>query len=509
MWLNMVRDDSPIRLGEMLLAAGLLDEAALHRVLVMQKTQDMPLGEMIVHELGLSRLDVSGHIAYQQGMYFVNLIEHPPEATLLSKHAIADYLAQQIIPWCRDANGLLVVAVCNPSFALEFHLSKQFGCDVALVMTTPRDIVYAIEHHFSGYLGRLARTGLHSKSPRYSAVRQAAYRRKFVLSACIGVLTVLGIAQLFHFTLFALFMLISHVIYLLLMLFKGIVVMQGVSHLREHNYTKPHDMDDAALPIYSVLVPLYDEADNVPALIDAMQQLDYPRAKLDIKLIVEASDTATREAIKRARPPAMFELVIVPNMPPRTKPKACNYALSFVRGSYVVIYDTEDRPEPHQLKMAVARFAEIPDDVVCLQAKLGYYNRDDNLLTRWFSLEYGLLFGLLLGGLARLGMPLPLGGTSNHFRTDALRKLGEWDAYNVTEDADLGVRLAAHGLRTEMLDAWTWEEAPNTVGVWLRQRSRWIKGYMQTWSVHMRHPVQLYKQLGFAGFFGLDRKSVV
>jgi cellulose synthase/poly-beta-1,6-N-acetylglucosamine synthase-like glycosyltransferase len=142
--------------------------------------------------------------------------------------------------------------------------------------------------------------------------------------------------------------------------------------------------------------------------------------------------------------------------------------------------------------------------VVCLQAKLGYYNRDDNMLTRWFSLEYAQLFALLLQGLCRLRMPIPLGGTSNHFRMKVLRQMGEWDAYNVTEDADVGIRLARSGYRSAVLDSWTWEEAPNRLGVWLKQRSRWIKGYMQTWGVHMRRPTQLWRGLGGGGFIGFQ-----
>lgn len=496
---------SPLRLGEILISAGLLDEAALERVLDLQKTQDMPLGELMVHELGVSRLDVSGCLAQQQGMYFVNLVEHPPEAQLLSRHAIGEYLAQQMIPWRKDADGRLMVAVCAPSLAMELQLAKYFGCDVALVMTSPRDIVFAIEQHFASYLGRLARTQLHATTPQYSAIRQGKYRRQFLAWAGAGVALLAVMVQYSSLSAMVLLLGFSHVVYLVLTVFRAMLAWQGVAYLRAHVPKESTAFCDArALPVYSVLVPLYDEAECVPALIEAMKQMDYPRSKLDIKLIVEASDAATQASIKRARPPAMFEMVVVPPMKPRTKPKACNYAMRFVRGSYVVIYDAEDRPDPQQLKMAVAGFASVADDVVCLQAKLGYYNRDDNMLTRWFSLEYGLLFGLLLGGLARLGMPLPLGGTSNHFRVDALRKLGEWDAYNVTEDADLGVRLAAQGYKTALLDAWTWEESPNRFGVWLRQRSRWIKGYMQTWSVHMRHPICLYQQIGLKGFVGFQ-----
>lgn len=205
-----------------------------------------------------------------------------------------------------------------------------------------------------------------------------------------------------------------------------------------------------------------------------------------------------------AKPRYQFEIIRVPPGKPRTKPKACNYALRFARGEFITIFDADDRPEPAQLKKAVHAFRTQAPDIVCLQARLNYYNAGDNLLTRFFSLEYTILFRVLLGGLERMGIPIPLGGTSNHIALDRLKSLGEWDPYNVTEDADLGTRLAARGFRTAMLDSYTMEEAPNRIWPWLKQRSRWIKGYMQTWLVHMRDPVHLYRTLGWKSFAGFQ-----
>lgn len=261
---------------------------------------------------------------------------------------------------------------------------------------------------------------------------------------------------------------------------------------------------DANLPVYTLLVPLYDEHQMVANITEALQALDYPAAKLDIKLIFEAVDARTLEAAKALDLPEMFEFIVVPDVGPRTKPKALNYALQFARGDYVAIYDAEDRPDPDQLRRALAAFRRGPANLACLQARLSFYNGDENWLTKQFTLEYSALFDALLPALQRLRLPIPLGGTSNHFRMSALRWLGAWDAFNVTEDADLGMRLYRRGYVCQVLDSTTWEEANCRLGNWVRQRTRWLKGWMQTYIVHMRHPVRLWRELGARGFCGFQ-----
>ena len=260
----------------------------------------------------------------------------------------------------------------------------------------------------------------------------------------------------------------------------------------------------AEWPVYSVLVPLYRETRVLPRLLRALDALDYPKERLDVKIILEADDHPTYAALRAARPPSYIEIVRVPPSKPRTKPKACNYALQFARGSFITIFDAEDRPEPAQLKKAVMAFSVMPPEVVCLQARLDYDNREDNLLTRLFAIEYALLFRFIIPGFHRLGIPIPLGGTSNHFRAAALRELGEWDPYNVTEDADLGLRLCAAGYRTAPLDSVTMEEAPRRLKAWIYQRSRWIKGYLITWTVHNRDAAALRNRCGFRAFWALQ-----
>jgi len=256
---------------------------------------------------------------------------------------------------------------------------------------------------------------------------------------------------------------------------------------------------DDALPLYTVLVPLYHEADVVPQLMASLRALDYPRRQLDLKLLVEQGDDETLAAVM-AMADDGFEVVVVPDDGPRTKPRALNYGLTLARGEFVTIFDAEDRPDQLQLRKAAVAFGRLPARVACLQARLDYWNSEQNLITRWFGTEYLQWFRLLLPGLADGDSPIPLGGTSNHIRRSVLEGVGAWDPYNVTEDADLGIRIHRAGYRCAVLDSDTWEEANSDYVNWTKQRSRWYKGYLQTWLVHMRHPAVLLDELGWRGW---------
>jgi hypothetical protein len=264
------------------------------------------------------------------------------------------------------------------------------------------------------------------------------------------------------------------------------------------------DIPDRALPNYSVVVALYREVRVVAQLADALRRLVYPREKLDIKFICEADDRSTIAALEALDLDPRFEIMLAPVSGPRTKPKALTAALPFVRGKFLVVYDAEDIPEPDQLRKALAAYYRGPKNLACVQAKLAVDNVGDNWLTRHFAAEYAGLFDVFLPALADLDLPLPLGGTSNHFRTDVLRKIGAWDPYNVTEDADLGMRLARFGYLSSVIDSTTYEEAPARLGAWLKQRTRWCKGWLQTWLLHMRSPASLLRELGFGGFFAFQ-----
>ncbi len=266
------------------------------------------------------------------------------------------------------------------------------------------------------------------------------------------------------------------------------------------------EVPDVDLPLYTVLVPAYREPGVIASVVAGMAALDYPAERLEVLLLLEADDTDTIAAARLAlggdrRGP--IRVIQVPPGEPRTKPKACNVGLMRSRGELVTIFDAEDRPEPLQLRRAVVAFRRLGPRVACLQARLSYHNAEQNLLTRWFTVEYDTWFRWLLPGLMATGAPIPLGGTSNHIRRDALVAVGAWDPWNVTEDADLGLRLARCGYRVAMLGSTTAEEANSDAINWVKQRSRWYKGYLQSFAVHARHPVALTREVGVRGVLGM------
>jgi cellulose synthase/poly-beta-1,6-N-acetylglucosamine synthase-like glycosyltransferase len=265
----------------------------------------------------------------------------------------------------------------------------------------------------------------------------------------------------------------------------------------------PAGLPDAGLPTYSVLVPLFREAGVVRQLVQGIARLDYPCDRLEVLFILESIDAETAAAFAEVKLAPHMRIVTVPDGAPRTKPRALNYALTEATGDYVVVYDAEDLPEQGQLKQAIAAFRAGPANLGCLQARLNVYNPKAGWLATQFAIEYSALFDRLLPALERLGLPVLLGGTSNHFPRRVLDGVGGWDPFNVTEDADLGIRLARLGWHVGVLRSTTWEEAPPCWPVWLKQRTRWLKGWMQTWLVHMREPRALWRTFGawrFAGF---------
>jgi glycosyltransferase XagB len=260
---------------------------------------------------------------------------------------------------------------------------------------------------------------------------------------------------------------------------------------------------DSDLPVYSILVALFDEARVLPALVASLSRLDYPPAKLDCLIVIEDVDGATKSALLELPLPSFMRVVVVPEGAPQTKPRALNYALALARGSYVVVYDAEDRPEPNQLRRALAEFRKHGPRLACVQSCLNIFNVRQSWLTRQFTVEYTALFDSVLPALQWMRLPMPLGGTSNHFPRARLMELQGWDPYNVTEDADLGIRIARLGYDVAAISSTTWEEAPPTFSLWLKQRTRWIKGWFQTYLVHTRRPLALFRDLGFWRTLGL------
>ncbi|MEZ5955410.1 MAG: glycosyltransferase family 2 protein [Hyphomonas sp.] len=292
-------------------------------------------------------------------------------------------------------------------------------------------------------------------------------------------------------------LMLAPVIFLAVILFR--LALLGVALVPRRRASLPPGLS-VLLPTYTVLVALKDEAPCVPQLARMLRGFDYPDHLLDVKLLLETGDTETRDAIEADTWPRRTELLVLPPGDPQTKPRALNYGLSRAAGAYVVVYDAEDRPHPGQLRAAAEAFARSGPQLACLQAPLVGTPASGGWLSRQWALEYAIQFGLILPALARLGLPIALGGTSNHFRRSVLRGVGGWDAWNVTEDADLGLRLARLGWRVGTISSPTLEAPPEKGRVWLAQRSRWLKGFVQTWLVLMRDPAGAFRSLGAGGF---------
>ncbi len=256
---------------------------------------------------------------------------------------------------------------------------------------------------------------------------------------------------------------------------------------------------DDELPFYTVMIAAYNEASVIVKLIQNVAELDYPADRLEVLMLVEEDDEETLRALRAANPPQQFKLVLIPAADPRTKPKALNFGLTLARGEIVAVYDVEDAPDVLQLRRAAVALSRFGPEVGCVQAQLTYSNDSQNIITKWFTIEYVMWFSFFLPGLSSLGAPIPLGGTSNHFRRSALRRLGAWDPYNVTEDCDLGIRMFREHYQIKVLASPTLEEANSDFVNWVKQRSRWYKGYLQTFLIHLRSPRRLVREIGAKG----------
>ena len=466
-WATGVQERTGCRLGAILVAAGLIRRTAVYRVLA--RTWECDYIDLITTTLDLSLLDE------------------------LDPHDLAE---EGWLPFRRDGARILVATSERPTAERRALIEERLGCPVDLVVTTDWDILQSLNTAYRETVVEQSTLGLWRRDHLQSA-RQVLLAGQRALLGLAGAALVAGLVLAPRATVTTISATVS-LVFLVAVLFKFVVCMVGARH---ETRVQVDDADVAALdprdlPTYTVLVPVYREANVVADLIDNLGALDYPREKLEIFLLMEENDSETIEAARAARPPSTITFLIVPPGHPQTKPKACNVGLFFARGEFLVIYDAEDKPEPDQLKKAVIAFRRGGDRLVCVQAALNYWNASDNWLTRMFTVEYSFWFDYMLPGLDRLRLPIPLGGTSNHFRTRGLRMLGGWDPFNVTEDADLGIRAAVLGRTVGVINSTTYEEANRAPGNWVRQRSRWIKGYMQTLLVHLRRPGTLLTTAG-------------
>jgi cellulose synthase/poly-beta-1,6-N-acetylglucosamine synthase-like glycosyltransferase len=429
------------------------------------------------------------------GVSFVDPCAPLPDPRLIDQIGAADCLRMGLVPW-RQAGAATIVATARPE---DFHhlrprLELALG-PVLMAVCTAAAVENAIHSRRGARLARAAENRVAESESARSWGRPDGL--VVLIFAGLVIATLIWLSPLLVLRgLLALAL-------LTLALSTALKLAAGLAALRRLPPEPPLPLL-ACLPQVSVIVALYRESDIAPRLIRRLSRLDYPRELLDVVLAVEAEDTSTRAALGSVALPPWMRVVTVPAGRIKTKPRALNLALDHCRGDIIGIYDAEDAPEPDQIRKVVQRFYNRGPEVACLQGMLDYYNPRTNWMSRCFTIEYATWFRLILPGIARLGLAVPLGGTTLFFRRAVIEELGGWDAHNVTEDADLGIRLSRHGYRTELLDTVTGEEANCRVIPWIKQRSRWIKGYMMTWAVHMRQPALLWRQLGPRRFIGFQ-----
>jgi cellulose synthase/poly-beta-1,6-N-acetylglucosamine synthase-like glycosyltransferase len=492
------------QMAQMLLKSGLVTEDELQTATLEYARTGDPLGDILVAHGAISEDTLVAALSEQYQMQRVGLTDFEPDLELAQRLPEPLALAFQAIP-VAATEGEVILAVARPLDKEQTEAAETaLGAKVRTLLANRTELDQVIQRVHSAYYSDLSTQALLDARPHESAhvVVSGAQKATLVLLVVVVVvcaviwpmptmITLVGICSFF---------------YLVVSVYKFRLTLRALGGHLETDVTEAqlHELDERTLPIYTILVPLYKEAGIVERLVRDINALDYPRTRLDVKLLCEEDDEETIDKIRDLELPPHFHLVVVPDSQPKTKPKACNYGLMLSTGSYCVIFDAEDRPDPDQLKKAVIAFSEVKPDVVCVQAKLNHFNQDQNLLTAWFANEYSMHFELVLPAMGAAESPIPLGGTSNHFITSKLRELGAWDPFNVTEDADLGIRLHREGYRTAMIDSTTLEEANSNVPNWIRQRSRWNKGYIQTWLVHMRNPVALLSQTGVRGFVSFN-----
>lgn len=491
-------------LGERLESAGIVSRAQLERAIEVHDRAGVRLGSALVSLGYVTGAELAAAIADQAQLPFVTAGDIRVDDVVARRLPHERARARGMCPLREDGTSVVVACTDVPASAELEELRRILGSPAQVVIVTESALDDLLQRVWRSEYVQISAEQLLSRSPEDSARWVLSRGQKFFFTGLIALFLVGMVFSAVH-TVTA-FVAVSTFFYVGFSAYKFYLAYRAVGTTLEIE-TTPEDLaalDDRDLPIYTILVPVYREARVFPILARAIERLEYPASKLDVKILLEEDDTETIEVARRSKLPSSFQLLVVPHGQPKGKPKACNYGLIHAKGEFVVIFDAEDIPEPDQLKKAIVAFRKGDDRLACVQAKLNYFNRDQNLLTRWFTTEYSMWFDLFLPGLDASGAPIPLGGTSNHFRTSQLRDLGAWDPHNVTEDADLGMRLYKRGWTTAVIDSTTFEEANSELYNWIRQRSRWVKGYIQTYLVHMRNPWKLYRQIGLRGFLSFQ-----
>ena len=489
-------------IGEVLVQSGALSQDDLLKALALRSREETRLGNILLNHGMVSEADLFGALSLQFGANLVDLQETPPNPRLKGMIDLELCLKENIVPW-QHIGGALVIATSKPDQfeQLRGKLPPELGT-VLMAIAPEHDIQNALIETHSDALIERAET----RVPDAESCRSWNPGRmlRYTVAAVLAFLACVILAPVASFTALCAWAIIT------LVMNMALKVATAASQIRPYLRraatvsTPPPRTETFRLPVVSIMVPLFKEREVAGHLIRRLKRLNYPKELLDICLVIEDDDETTRDTLNRTHLPRWVRVTKVPKGTVRTKPRAMNFALDFCRGSIIGVYDAEDAPHPDQIHQIVRRFHERGPQVACLQGVLDFYNPRTNWLSRCFTVEYNTWFRVFLPGLERLGFAVPLGGTTLFFRRGALEKLGGWDAHNVTEDADLGIRLARHGYRTEIVHTVTEEEANCRFVPWIKQRSRWLKGFAITWAVHMRSPLKLLKELGLKKFIGVQ-----
>ncbi|WP_299029214.1 glycosyltransferase [uncultured Sulfitobacter sp.] len=490
-------------LGRVMVNAGIISQNDLVHALDLQRHIDAPLGEILVAEGLASTFDVMQMVSRQHNIPVADLFADPPDPALSATLPSRLCLTHRCVPWLKIGD-ILLVGTTHPD---DFEKLRTCMGDHSRRMLP----VLVEEHQIRAHIGTLYGEELAQKAatrvPTAASCRSWKVNSRMrqplawlALGLCFAALV---FSPLWTITLLMLFAFITLMMTTVMKLaaFIAQITKMSASTITQHD----HGHAPFPLPKVSVLVPLLQEKEIAGKLIQRLTRLTYPKSLLEVVLVLEADDAVTRETIARTEMPGWMSVIEVPcanNL--TTKPRALNYALDFCRGSIIGVWDAEDAPEPDQIEKVVTRFQDAAGNVACLQGVLDYYNSKSNWLSRCFAIEYATWWRMILPGIAHLGLVIPLGGTTLFFRRSILEKLSGWDAHNVTEDADLGVRLARHGYVTQLIPTVTYEEANCRAWPWVKQRSRWLKGFLITWLVHMRAPRALLRDLGWLRFWGVQ-----
>lgn len=438
-------------------------------------------------------------LSIQWSATIIDLDSETPDPRLIDRFGASVCLEHGVLPIRQIGNSILVATSRPEDFAAFCERLPQRTRPCIMALATDSGIQAAVLSVRRTALARRAERmvpdQLSCRKLNANAFRRIALAFGIVLVILATISPALAFLPLFAWAL------------LTLILCTGLKILAAISEIRGWGTVVSADepgQPGSAPPVISLLVPLFQEDDIASRLVNRLGRLTYPKSLLDVLLIVEEDDSRTRAALSGEKLPPWVRVIIVPPGPIRTKPRALNYALNFCKGSIIGVYDAEDAPDADQLLKVVRHFDRCGPKVACLQGILDYYNPDHNWLTRCFTVEYATWFRVILPGIARLGLVVPLGGTTLFFRKSILQALGGWDAHNVTEDADLGLRLARYGYKTQLIPTVTHEEPNARALPWVRQRSRWLKGYSITWAVHMRNPRRLWRDLGPWRFLGVQ-----